>query len=395
MVINDPVKTNVHDTRQHLANAKQQAKDRNLTDYTIVDVDAHHYETESWGDIVKYIEDPVIRYAAEAGINKAFSGGMHSMVPSQLQSQDMSGRITRYHDRKLEKEDEGMPREVSLMRRSMDMMGIDYTVLFPTPLLNLGLHPAVEMEVALGRAYTRWITENILSVEDRIKTLVYLPFNDPEASVKMIEEFGHKKGVVGFMITSVRYKPVHHNHYMKVYAAIEETGLPLGFHAAYNWHGDRSMEQLNKFISVHALGFPFYNMIHMTNFVINGIPERFPKLKVMWIESGLAWIPFLMQRLDNEYMMRTSEAPALTKLPSDYMREFYYTSQPMEQINNHEMLKATFNMINAENQLLYSSDWPHWDFDLPRTIYDLPFVSEQGKRNILGETALQLFRLKS
>ena len=92
--------------------------------------------------------------------------------------------------------------------------------------------------------------------------------------------------------------------------------------------------------------------------------ERFPKLPVIWIESGLAWVPFLMQRLDHEYMMRPSEAPLLKKKPSDYMRDMYYSSQPME-IQDHEALECTFRMINAETQLLYSSDYPHWDFDLP------------------------------
>ena len=71
-------------------------------------------------------------------------------------------------------------------------------------------------------------------------------------------------------------------------------------------------------------------MVHLTNWIINGIPERFPKLKVMWIESGLAWLPFMMQRLDDEYMMRPIDAPLLKRLPSEYMREMYYTSQPIE-----------------------------------------------------------------
>ena len=52
---------------------------------------------------------------------------------------------------------------------------------------------------------------------------------------------------------------------------------------------------------MHGLGFPFYNILHMTNWVTNGMGERFPKLPVIWIEGGLAWIPFLMQRLDHEY----------------------------------------------------------------------------------------------
>jgi Amidohydrolase len=122
------------------------------------------------------------------------------------------------------------------------------------------------------------------------------------------------------------------------------------------------------------------------------IPERFPKLKVMWLESGLAWIPFMMQRFDNEYMIRTSEAAALKKLSSDYMRDMYFASQPME-ITDLRLLEQTLRVINAETQLVYSSDYPHWDFDLPSTIYDLPFLSETAKRNILGGNAIRLFNL--
>jgi hypothetical protein len=51
-------------------------------------------------------------------------------------------------------------------------------------------------------------------------------------------------------------------------------------------------------------------------------------------------------------------------------------------------------MIKAETQLLYSSDYPHWDFDLPSTIYDLPFLNEHAKRNILGGNAMRVFNLK-
>jgi len=50
-------------------------------------------------------------------------------------------------------------------------------------------------------------------------------------------------------------------------------------------------------------------------------------------------------------------------------------------------------MINAESQLLYSSDYPHWDMDLPSTIYDLPFLDEKAKRSILGGNAQKLFNL--
>lgn len=380
----------VFDTRGVLAHAARQAEQRNFGDFTIVDVDAHHYETESWAEIAERIEDPVIRHLAQmGGISKLT--GQSSLIPSQVGNQDIAGRVSRYRLRGSEKADEGVHRDVTIIKRAMQMMGIDYQIVFPTPMLNLGMHPQVEVEVAVARAYARWMAENVLSADSSIKTMLYLPFNDPAASVKLVEDFGDGPGIVGFMVTSVRYRPVHHRDYMKLYATIEETGMPLGFHAAYNWQ-ERSMEQLNKFISVHALGFPFYNMVHLTNWVINGLPERFPRLKVIWIESGLAWIPFMMQRLDHEWLLRQSDAPLLRRPPSEYMREMYYTSQPME-ATDLGLLEATFRAMNAETQLLWSSDWPHWDFDTPGRIAGLPFLGETAKRNILGENARRVFRL--
>src|SRR5437667_17309 len=173
--------------------------------------------------------------------------------------------------------------------------------------------------------------------------------------------------------------------------AIEERGLALTFHSGVNM-GEPVFKSLNRFASVHALGFPFYNILHMTNWVTNGLGERFPKLPVIWTEGGLAWIPFLMQRLDHEFMLRSSEYPLLKKKPSDYMRAMYYASQPME-ADNLRALACTFEMINAQTQLLYASDYPHWDFDLPSRIWDLPFLSEKAKHNILGGNAARLFKL--
>ena len=270
-------------------------------------------------------------------------------------------------------------------------MGLDYQVIFPTAMLHLGMNPMEEIEVELARAYCRWLTELILPEDPRIIALLYLPFNSPLECEKLVREYGNRPGIVGFTICAVRHKPVHHNQYARLYAMIEETGKPLVFHAGPHWD-DPSFTQLNRFISMHALSFVHYNLIHMTNWVINAMPERFPKMKVVWVESGLAWVPFLMQRLDHEVMMRQSEAPGLKRLPSEYMRDMYYSSQPLER-NDLELLEMTMKKINAETQLLFSSDWPHWDFDPPSAITTLPFLSEQAKRNILGLNAARVFNL--
>ncbi len=376
------------DTRIVLAHAAKQARERDYQNFPIIDVDSHHFETEHFSEIVKYIDDPVIRQLLEASSIAGYRGV--GALPAGLGYQDYGGRIMREPLRKLERTEPKPHRDVTLTRRWMDSMGVDIAILFPTPMLHLGLHPQVEVEVALSNAYNHWLVEHVLADEPRIRSMLYLPFNDPAATYRVVKEFTGKPGVVGFMVTSNRYRPVHHNDYMKTYALLEEANLPLAFHGAYNWN-DQSLLMVNRFISAHALGFVWHNLVHLTNWVINGIPERFPKLKVLWIESGLAWLPFIMQRLDNEYMMRTADAPELKRLPSEYIRDMYYTNQPMEKTGDMALLETTFRVIKAETQLLYSSDYPHWDFDLPSVIYDLPFLNEAQKRQILGGNALRVF----
>ena len=379
------------DTTTLLAHAARQARERNLHEFLIVDVDSHHYENESFRDIIEYIEDPVIRQLAQAASQGT---GAASMLVPAVGYQDLGGRITRYPLRKTEKipPGAGVHRDVSLTLRWMDALGVDYASLFPTPMLTLGLHPQPEIEVALARAYNRWLTEVVLPGSPRIKSMLYLPFNDPDASYKTVRDFAGKPGVIGFVVVSGRYRPVYDNAYMKTYAAIEELGVPLAFHASYNW-GDQLLGKANRFIAVHALGFTLFNAVNCVNWIVNGLPERFPTLKIIWMESGLAWVPWVMQRLDNDYKMRTSECPALKRLPSEYMREMYYSSQPLEVPDDLEVLETTFKMIHAETQLLYASDYPHWDMDLPGVIYDLPCLDEKVKRNILGENARRVFNL--
>jgi uncharacterized protein len=377
------------DTTTMLEHATQQAIQRRYEDFFICDVDGHHYESGSYAKICEYIEDPVMRDQAKY---QGMGGG--GIASSRGGYQELMGRVTRYPGRRKEKTPSGLLRDIALTKRWLDAIGIDVVCLFPTPMLSLGLTPRKEVEVALARAYNRWLCEEVLAQEPRIRSSLYLPLNDPEATYQVVKEFGGKKGVIGFTIVAPHYKAVYDNAYIKTYSLIEEMGLPLVFHGAFAWGEDQSIGLCNRFLAVHALGFSWFNILHCTNWLVNGMPERFPKLKVAWVESGLAWIPFLMQRLDNEWMMRSSEVPLLKRRPSDYMREMFYSTQPMEMVHNREALELTFKMINAETQLMYASDYPHWDMDLPSTIYDLPFLGEQAKRNILGGNAKRFFNLE-
>jgi predicted TIM-barrel fold metal-dependent hydrolase len=378
------------DTRDYLKAATRQSQ--SYDDFElIVDVDAHLQEGGFWHEIIGFLENDVLQQTAQAMMRPG-ALPLINMQPG-MTFQALAGRIPHQAGPQETTEDPAKAghRFVQIVRRTIDAMGLDYQVIFPTAMLHLGMNPMEEIEVEMARAYCRWLAELILPADPRIIGLIYLPFNSPLECEKLVRDYGNRPGIVGFTVCAVRHKPVHHNQYARLYAMIEESGKPLVFHAGPHWD-DPSFTQLNRFISMHALSFVHYNLIHMTNWVINAMPERYPRMKLIWVESGLAWVPFLMQRLDHEVMMRQSEAPGLKRLPSEYMREMYYSSQPLER-NDLELLGMTMKKIKAETQLLYSSDWPHWDFDPPSAITTLPFLSEQAKRNILGLNAARVFNL--
>ena len=281
---------------------------------------------------------------------------------------------------------------VDLFTKRMYDIGINRSILFPTNMLSLGDDPRFDLEVDMANAYIDYMLDNFLGKYPEILTALYLPANSPEKAAELIDRVGSEKGIVGITITPKRRTLGGEDSWNPIYHAAQRKDLPICFHGG-PFNGE-PFDRFDKYIGIHTLSFPFYLMLQMTSIVYEGVPERFPKLKFVWMEGGTMWIPWMMHRLDSEYNMRRSEAPALKRLPSEYIRDFYFSSQPLEQPMNPKDREAAFRMIGAEDHMLYASDYPHWDMDVPSTIYDLPFLSETAKKKILGGNAAKLFKIK-
>jgi uncharacterized protein len=377
------------DTTRHLAHAARQARERGLDKLAIVDADIHHDEGASARYMLQYIDSPVERFLV-----RSLSGeGRRPVVPLNISYQDTGGRLQRFAARKLEQTPANVHRNITLTRRTMDAMGASFGVLNPTTAMRLSTQPKRDWEFSLALAYNRWLANDLLPQEPQLKGMLYLPLHHPADVLSMVEELGTKPGVAGCVIASPRYEKVQSNGMARVFAAMEERGLVLAFHGMANWD-EPSLAAINRWGAVQALGVPHSNMTHMTNWLIGGMPERFPKLNVLWLESGVAWAHYLMQRLDGMYMKRVSEAPLLKEKPSHYMARMYYCSQPLEAPEDPAALDVAFRSINAETQLVWGSNFPAHDFDVPATIWDLPFLSESAKKAILGGNAMRLFGFK-
>ena len=197
----------------------------------IVDVDAHHYENEN------YRRDPALhgkrRAAASCRSAQAMKGGRGIRCRRQIGYQDMGGRVTRYPMRSSRRPRTARHRDVQLGHRWMDAMSVDYSCLFPTGMLNIGLHPQKEMEVDLCWAYNRWLTEKVLpEAGGRMFSMLCLPFSDPGRGAAPGRDFRRpqaRRRLHGD--DGAPHLPVHDNAYMKVYRAMEERGLVLSFHS--------------------------------------------------------------------------------------------------------------------------------------------------------------------
>jgi predicted TIM-barrel fold metal-dependent hydrolase len=123
---------------------------------------------------------------------------------------------------------------------------------------------------------------------------------------------------------------------------------------------------------------------------MEGVFERFPNQKVAFVEMGKSWIPAMGWRLDRLRKTLRSEVPDIRRAPSEQIREHVWIStQPMEEPENHDDLRRLFEWVGWE-KVLFSTDYPHWDFDDPR--YAIPFeMTAEERRMIFHDNAVNLY----
>jgi hypothetical protein len=130
----------------------------------------------------------------------------------------------------------------------------------------------------------------------------------------------------------------------------------------------------------------------LASLVLEGVFERYPKLKMVMIEAGFGWAPSLSWRLDRNFERLRSEVPHLKRRPSEYIRDhIYWTTQPMEDPERREHLFEVIDWVGWD-KLLFATDYPHWDYDDPSRV--LPAgVSDANKQAFYLDNARKLYGL--
>jgi uncharacterized protein len=286
---------------------------------------------------------------------------------------------------------------VDLWRRFLDATEIALTVLYPNEGLNIGLQRDRDWAVALAQAYNDWLHHDFLSVDSRFKGVALLAVQDPLQSASELERTVTQLGMVAGMLPGVMspMRGLGLPEFDPIYRMAEKLDVPLAVHSGPAV--ELGLDHVQSFAGVYPLSHPFAQMQQLTSMMIYGVFERFPKLRVAFLESGCGWVPYLADRLDDSWEHRRKRWPHPTEqTPSRIMAggRLYYACEREERT-----LATVADLIGSE-QLLWASDFPHerpWDqfrgdidtlvnrkdlpeslpkkilFDNPRQFYNLTF----------------------
>jgi uncharacterized protein len=354
-----------------------------LADTFVVDADVHVHEDPA--ELAQYAESPwdvALREIATVQERYLDLPGMSPRAEYRVPFPGGSNRrqiVTSAHE----------------MRQGLDELHVDQAVLFPDHLLSLAMVRDPAFAATLARAYNRWLHERWLTEERSLKgSLVVAPQN-PEAGAHDIRRYAGGREFACVYLPASGLKTLYGDErYDPVYTAASEAGLPVVIHSVETVYPvfPFQLEQFRTSMAVHALAHPLSMVANLVSMIETGVPVRHPQLKVGFMEAGTAWIPFIANRLDKEYVERRREVPLLQERPSRTMRRFYYGTQPIEEPERRADLVSLFELFDGENRAMFASDWPHHDFDHPQHMFGLPF-SPQARRKIMGLNAAEFFGL--
>jgi predicted TIM-barrel fold metal-dependent hydrolase len=286
----------------------------------------------------------------------------------------------------------------------MDEEGIDVAVIFGTGIaLMVNGMADKPLAAVICHAVNRWLVEEYLAPDrKRLKGVGLIPVQDPQAAVKELEFIAQHREIVSAMLpTNVYGINLGHRMFDPVYAAAQEMNIPLAVHPQTEHDGQYGVwgvmgagsERMEKYSYVHMTSFPFELMIALMHMIGEGVFDRYPKLKVAFVEGACGWLPFWSERLDEHFYKLAPQWPLLKRKPSEIIRsgQVAFTCEPEESI-----LPYVLDDIGI-TQVMYASDYRHWDSEYPDSVKEVKKIkgmTDDKLRHVLGENARRWFNLK-
>jgi predicted TIM-barrel fold metal-dependent hydrolase len=377
------------------------------TDTPIVDTDSHCIEpadlftdrvSGKWGDLIPRVVwnddfQADVWYIGDRPLMKAWSSATRGYAagldvgPACLEDVDPSCYV------------------VEERVKGMDAQGIAVEVLYP----NLGIagnlvpEHSVELSFELVRAHNDWLLDWISFAPSRFVPLALIPYWDVGESVKEIERaagLGHK----GIVMTGAPFhhglQPIASRSWDPLWAAAQAHHMPISFHiASAKVDGyEQAYIDVEGAATTNArasLWTYLENGKHVTELIMSGVLARYPQLRFITVESGIGWIPFILEGCDHFYRKGTivPEHPEMELLPSAYFKRQVYANYWFERLGDHHLEHI------GVDRILFETDFPHPTClvgDQIRQAIDngLGHRTQEVRDRILWKNAAELFGIE-
>jgi predicted TIM-barrel fold metal-dependent hydrolase len=281
-------------------------------------------------------------------------------------------------------------------RMFLNASGVAGSVLYPTMGLAMAHIKDVQWATVMARCYNDYLYGEYLSQEpERLWGVALLPIQDIASSCDELERCVKDLKMVGGVIPAVGLtKGLGHPMYDPLYQTAVRLNVPLAVHGGSS--AGLGLDILDSFVKILVLEHAVAQQIHFTSFLLDGGAVRFPRLKIAFLEAGVGWVPYLMERLDEKYEKLPHQAPLLTKAPSEYVRggAIYFSCELEEKILPYVI------GLGLEKKIMYPSDFPHERPTLEQFLADIPHfqaredLSAALKKLVLRDNCIDFYSLK-
>lgn len=286
---------------------------------------------------------------------------------------------------------------VKAAKATLDRYGFAHAIL--NSLFAVQAFRDENLAAAFARAVNDWLAAEWLDKDNRFRGSVVLPMQSAERAVEEIERRAGDPRFVQVLLLALGEQPLGKSVYWPVYAAAERHGFTVGIHAGSSYHH-----------AVTGSGWPSYHLedyaaqslgfhTQLGSLVCEGVFVKFPRLKVVLIESGVTWLPPYLWRLSKFWRGVRSEVPWIDRPPEEIVRDHVrLTAQPFDSPPNGpvgaQLIGRLMDQLGSDEMLLFATDFPHWQFDGDEMLPD--GIAPDVRRKILIDNAFATYpRLKS
>ncbi len=246
----------------------------------------------------------------------------------------------------------------------LDDVGIEWTVLYPTQALAYGKIVSLDYAVEISRAYNDWLYYTYLQFNSRFKGMAIIPMQDPEEAAKELHRAVTQLGMLGGMMPSNGLPELlGAKRYWPVYAEADQLGCCLAIHGGV--HDRFGMDHMNMYVPVHALGHPWGLTVSCASIVYNGIFDRFPRVRIAFLEGGVAWLLLLLERLHASHETHFQYIPPEQfgvregEEPHRYIIKQIKGGRLFIGCETEELTIPFALKVVGNEPFIYSSDFPH------------------------------------